>query len=211
MAAVDAQLVDRRDRLVQLFTPAFDRTGHDPGYIKAYPPGLRENGGQYTHAAMWTVLAFARLGDGDKAQELFSLINPINHAGTPAGVERYKVEPYVACADVYSAPQHIGRGGWTWYTGTAGWMYRTAVEEILGLQISGRTLRVDPCIPRAWTGFALAYRYGSSLYRVTVDNPRGVTRGVVRAVLDGGEISASPCEIALLDDGGDHHAVVTLG
>jgi cyclic beta-1,2-glucan synthetase len=211
MAAVDAQLVSRSDGLVQLFTPAFDHTLHDPGYIKAYPPGLRENGGQYTHAAMWTVLAFALSGDGDRAGELFSIINPINHASTRAGIHRYKVEPYVACADVYSAAQHIGRGGWTWYTGSAGWMYRTAVEGILGIHLRGRTLAVNPCIPRTWPRFEVTYRYGSSHYRVVVENPRGVSQGVIRATLDGRDIPAAPCEIALVDDGGDHQGLVTLG
>jgi cyclic beta-1,2-glucan synthetase len=211
MAAVDAQLVSRSDGLVQLFTPAFDHTLHDPGYIKAYPPGLRENGGQYTHAAMWTVLAFALSGDGDRAGELFSIINPINHASTRAGIHRYKVEPYVACADVYSAAQHIGRGGWTWYTGSAGWMYRTAVEGILGIHVRGRILAINPCIPRTWTSFEVIYRYLSSRYRIAVENPQGVSRGVARASLDGEEISGRPCEITLVDDGGEHHALVTLG
>jgi cyclic beta-1,2-glucan synthetase len=211
MAAVDAQLVSRSDGLVQLFTPAFDHTAHDPGYIKAYPPGLRENGGQYTHAAMWTVLAFALSGDGDRAGELFSIINPINHASTRAGIHRYKVEPYVACADVYSAAQHIGRGGWTWYTGSAGWMYRTAVEGILGIRLLGSMLAVNPCIPRTWPRFEVTYRHGSSHYRIVVENPRGVSQGVIHASLDGRDISASPCEIALVDDGSDHRALVTLG
>jgi cyclic beta-1,2-glucan synthetase len=211
MAAVDAQLVSRSDGLVQLFTPAFDHTLHDPGYIKAYPPGLRENGGQYTHAAMWTVLAFALSGDGDRAGELFSIINPINHASTRAGIHRYKVEPYVACADVYSAAQHIGRGGWTWYTGSAGWMYRTAVEGILGIRLRGRTLAVNPCIPRTWTRFEFTYRYGSSAYRIVVENPRGVSQGVIHASLDGRNLPASPCEIALVDDGNSHQGLVTLG
>ncbi len=211
MSAVNAQLVSRSDGLVQLFTPAFDRTAHDPGYIKAYPPGLRENGGQYTHAAMWTVLAFAELGDGDRAGELFSIINPINHASTRAGIHRYKVEPYVACADVYSAAQHVGRGGWTWYTGSSGWMYRTAVEGILGIHVRGRMLVVNPCIPRAWTGFEVTHRCGSSRYRITVENPHGVSQGVVKASLDGQEIPASPCQIALVDDGIYHYGVVTLG
>jgi cyclic beta-1,2-glucan synthetase len=211
MAAVDAQLVSRSDGLVQLFTPAFDHTLHDPGYIKAYPPGLRENGGQYTHAAMWTVLAFALSGDGDRAGELFSIINPINHASTRAGIHRYKVEPYVACADVYSAAQHIGRGGWTWYTGSSGWMYRTAVEGILGIRLQGRILAINPSIPRTWPRFEVTYRHGSSHYRIVVENPRGVSQGVIHASLDGRDISASPCEIALVDDGSDHRALVTLG
>jgi cyclic beta-1,2-glucan synthetase len=211
MSAVNSQLVSRSDGLVQLFTPAFDRTRHDPGYIKAYPPGIRENGGQYTHAAVWSTLAFALLGDGDRAGELFSILNPINHASTLAGIHRYKVEPYVACADVYSSPQHVGRGGWTWYTGSAGWMYRTAVEGILGVHLRGRILSINPCIPRGWTGFEITYKYGSSRYRIAVENPQGVSTGVHRATLDGREISATPCEITLVDDGTYHYGVVTLG
>jgi len=211
MSAVNAQLVSRSDGLVKLFTPPFERTAHDPGYIKAYPPGLRENGGQYTHASMWSVLAFALLGDGDRAGELFSIINPINHASTRAGIHRYKVEPYVACADVYSSAQHVGRGGWTWYTGSAGWMYRTAVEGILGINLRGPVLAINPSIPRAWTGFEINYKYGSSRYRITVENPHGVSCGIVQATLDGREISAAPCEITLVDDGSSHHGLVTLG
>ncbi|HEX4153537.1 MAG TPA: hypothetical protein VHY75_15125 [Steroidobacteraceae bacterium] len=211
MSAVNAQLVSRSEGLVQLFTPAFDRTSHDPGYIKAYPPGLRENGGQYTHAAMWVTLAFALLGDGDRAGELFSLINPVNHSSTRAAIHRYKVEPYVVCADVYSAPAHIGRGGWTWYTGSAGWMYRTAIEGILGLSLRGRTLRIDPCIPRSWPGFEVTYKHGSSRYHIAVENPKGMCRGVVRAALDGAEMSPAPCEIVLTDDGSYHYARITLG
>ena len=211
MSAVNAQLVSRSDGLVQLFTPAFDHTAHDPGYIKAYPPGIRENGGQYTHAAMWSTLAFALLGDGDRAGELFSILNPINHASTRAGIHRYKVEPYVACADVYSSAQHVGRGGWTWYTGSAGWMYRTAVEGILGIQLRGRVLAINPCIPRAWAGFEITYKFGASRYRVAVENPHGVSRGIMRATLDGREISREPCEIALVDDGNYHYGQVTLG
>jgi len=211
MAQVDAQLVNRSDGLVQLFTPPFDHTVHDPGYIKAYPPGLRENGGQYTHAAVWSVLAFALLGDGDKAAELFSLLNPINHARTPAGVDRYKVEPYVICADVYSVPPHVGRGGWTWYTGSAGWMYRTGTEGILGIKVHGQILKVDPCIPRAWSGFEFTYKYRSSRYRIAVKNPRGVSRGIAHAALDGRDLADSICEINLVDDGREHYGEVTLG
>jgi cyclic beta-1,2-glucan synthetase len=211
MSAVNSQLVSRSDGLVQLFTPPFDRTRHDPGYIKAYPPGIRENGGQYTHAAMWSTLAFAMLGDGDRAGELFSILNPINHSSTRAGIHRYKAEPYVVCADVYSSPQHVGRGGWTWYTGSAGWMYRTAMEGILGIHVRGRILSINPCIPRGWTGFEITYKYGSSRYRIAVENPRGVSTGVHRATLDGREISGTPCEIALVDDGTYHYGLVTLG
>jgi cyclic beta-1,2-glucan synthetase len=211
MSAVNTQLVSRSDGLVKLFTPPFDHTSKDPGYIKAYPPGLRENGGQYSHAAMWTTLAFALMGDGDRAGELFSLLNPINHASTRAGIHRYKVEPYVVCADVYSAPPHVGRGGWTWYTGSAGWMYRTAVEGILGINLRAGTLVVDPCIPRAWAGFEFTYKFRSSRYRITVKNPRGVSRGVTQASLDGKNLSGAACEINLVDDGRYHYGEITLG
>ena len=211
MAAVNAQLVNRSEGLVQLFTPAFDRTPHDPGYIKAYPPGLRENGGQYTHAAMWVTLAFALLGDGDRAGELFSLINPVNHSSTRAAIHRYKVEPYVVCADVYSAPAHIGRGGWTWYTGSAGWMYRTAVEALLGLELRGQILTIDPCVPRSWPGFEVTYKHGSSRYHIAVENPKGVCGGIVRAALDGADMASSPCAIRLEDDASYHYARITLG
>jgi cyclic beta-1,2-glucan synthetase len=211
MSAVNTQLVSRSDGLVKLFTPPFDHSAKDPGYIKAYPPGLRENGGQYTHAAMWTTLAFALLGDGDRAGELFSLLNPINHASTTAGIHRYKVEPYVVCADVYSAPSHVGRGGWTWYSGSAGWMYRTAVEGILGIKVCGTTLVVDPCIPRAWPGFEFTYKHGTSRYRITVKNPRGVTRGIAQASLDGKDLAGARDGIQLMDDGRYHYGEITLG
>jgi cyclic beta-1,2-glucan glucanotransferase len=147
MAALEEYLVRRDDGLLLLFSPPFDRTSLDPGYIKGYPPGIRENGGQYTHGALWSVLAFAMLGDGDKAGELFSLLNPINHWSTRAAIYRYKVEPYVTCGDVYAEPAHIGRGGWTWYTGSAGWMYRVGLEWILGFRLRGATRRC--CSTRA--------------------------------------------------------------
>src|SRR4029078_4977777 len=148
--AVRAHLVRSDAGLVLLLTPPFDRTAHDPGYIKGYLPGIRENGGQYTHAALWTVIALARLGQGDAAMELFHMLNPINHMRTPEDVERYKVEPYVVAADVYAHPMHVGRGGWTWYTGSAGWMYQAAIEGLLGLRRSGCALAVNPCIPAMW-------------------------------------------------------------
>jgi cyclic beta-1,2-glucan synthetase len=211
MSAVDQQLVSRSDALVKLFTPPFDKTAHDPGYIKAYPPGLRENGGQYTHAAAWTTLAFALMGDGDRAAELFSLLNPINHASTPAGILRYKVEPYVVCADVYCARAHVGRGGWTWYTGSAGWMYRTGIEGILGIDLRGNTLSINPCIPRAWPGFEITYTHGASTYHIAVENPNRVCRGIVRASLDDREISLPGAALGLVDDGSHHYARITLG
>jgi cyclic beta-1,2-glucan synthetase len=197
--------------MVYLFTPAFDRTRRDPGYIKAYPPGIRENGGQYTHAALWTTLAFALLGDGDRAHEIFSLLNPINHSSTRAAIHRYQVEPYVVCADLYSAPAQVGRGGWTWYTGSAAWMYRTGLEGILGVHRRGGVLRIDPCMPRAWPGFEVTYKHGASRYHVAVENPSRVNRGIVRATLDEREIACAPCDIELEDDGSYHFVRITLG
>jgi len=211
MAAVDAHLVLRDEGLVLLFAPPFDQTALDPGYIKGYPPGIRENGGQYTHAAAWAVIAFAMLGDGDRAGELFALLNPIHHANSRAAIHRYKVEPYVACADVYSQPPHVGRGGWTWYTGSAGWLYRAGLESILGCRVRGATLHLDPCIPRAWTRFDLVYRYKSARYEIAVENPRGVSRGVVRTEIDGADQPGSGARIPLADDGAAHRVRVVLG
>ena len=165
MDAVRVHLVRREAQLVLLLTPPFDRMAHDPGYIKGYIPGVRENGGQYTHAALWTVMALARLGIGDESMELFHMLNPINHARTPEGVDRYRVEPYAVAADVYAHPMHVGRGGWTWYTGSAGWMYQTAIGSLLGLQRRGDTFSVRPCIPAMWPGFSLEWKHGRTRYR----------------------------------------------
>jgi cyclic beta-1,2-glucan synthetase len=211
MAAVDEHLVRRADGLVLLFTPPFDRTSLDPGYIKGYPPGIRENGGQYTHAAIWSVIAFAMLGDGDKAAELFSILNPIHHASTRAAVHRYKVEPYVACADVYAEPPYVGRGGWTWYTGSAGWMYRAGLEWILGFRLRGAMLVLDPCVPRDWRGFEIAFRYRSARYEIAVENPHGVCRGVTCVELDGDALPGDRAQIPLADDGATHRVRVVLG
>jgi cyclic beta-1,2-glucan synthetase len=211
MAAVDQYLIRRGDGLVLLFTPPFDHSDVDPGYVKGYLPGIRENGGQYTHGAIWSVLAFAALGDGDRAGELFSLLNPINHASTRAGVLRYKVEPYVMAADVYAEPPHVGRGGWTWYTGSAGWMYQAGVESILGFRLRGATLELNPCIPRAWPGFEINFRYHSARYEIVVDNPHGVSRGVVSVDLDGQALQGVGVAIPLVDDGVMHRVRVVLG
>jgi cyclic beta-1,2-glucan synthetase len=211
MAAVEEYLVRRGDGLVLLFTPPFDHSDVDPGYVKGYLPGVRENGGQYTHGAIWSVLAFAALGDGDKAGELFSILNPINHASTRAGVHRYKVEPYVMAADVYTEPPHVGRGGWTWYTGSAGWMYQAGVEWILGFRLRGTTLLIDPCIPRAWPGYEIDFRHGSARYEIVVENPHGVSRGVASSELDGQVLAAGGAAIPLADDGATHRVRVVLG
>ncbi len=211
MAAVEEYLIRRGDGLVLLFTPPFADGNVDPGYIKGYLPGVRENGGQYTHGAIWSVLAFAALGEGDKAGELFSILNPINHASTRAGVHRYKVEPYVMAADVYSEPPHVGRGGWTWYTGSAGWMYQAGVESILGFRLRGTDLVIEPCIPRAWPRFEIAFGYHSARYEIAVENPDSVSRGVVSAELDGQALAGPGATIPLADDGQTHRVTVVLG
>ena len=211
MAAVERELIVPQDGLALLFTPPFDRTPLDPGYIKGYPPGVRENGGQYTHAALWSVMAFAALGEGDKAGALFSLLNPVNHARTRTDMHRYKVEPYVIAADVYATPNHVGRGGWTWYTGSAGWMQRAGVESILGLRIQGSHLEIDPCIPRAWPRFEAVLRRGDARYEIVVVNPTGVSRGVAAASFDGVALTCRPVRARLEADGRVHRIEVTLG
>jgi len=209
MSAVDQYLIRRGDGLISLFTPPFDKSKMDPGYIKGYVPGVRENGGQYTHAALWTVIAFAMLGDGDRAGELFGLLNPINHSSTRAGLHKYKVEPYVAAGDVYAVPPHTGRGGWTWYTGSAGWMYRAVLEYILGFKLAGNILRIDPCIPRGWREFELTYRRGKTTYRIKVENPTGVCRGIARVEID--RVMQTKEEIPLVDDEATHEVRIEMG
>ncbi|MBE7556011.1 MAG: cellobiose phosphorylase [Anaerolineales bacterium] len=208
MAAVLERLVRWDERLILLFTPPFDKTPRDPGYIKGYLPGIRENGGQYTHAALWTIWAVAQLGDGDQADALFRLINPVYRADTPEKVARYQVEPYVISADVYSVPPHTGRGGWTWYTGSAGWMYRLGLEAMLGLRREGAALRLDPCIPKSWPGFTVTYRYGQTVYEIRVENVDGVNRGVKQILLDGQPQSNGT--LPLQDDGRHHRVEVKL-
>ncbi|WP_373559803.1 GH36-type glycosyl hydrolase domain-containing protein [Bordetella genomosp. 10] len=210
MDSLDRHLVRRDDGLALLFTPPFDRTPHDPGYIKGYPPGLRENGGQYTHAAIWAVLAYTKLGDGDKASDLFSMLNPVNHASTPADVQRYKVEPYVIAADVYSVAPHAGRGGWTWYTGSAGWMYRAGVEGILGLTRMGTALEINPCFPAAWEGFDAVVTVARSVLEIRVDNASGLGHGVTTVSIDGEVQPSKPGPALVPLDGGRHRVVVTL-
>jgi cyclic beta-1,2-glucan synthetase len=210
MAAAEKQLVKRPDGLILLLTPPFDRTEHDPGYIKGYLPGIRENGGQYTHAATWMLIAFAALSDGDKAAELFRMMNPIQRTNSRAAVQRYKVEPYVLAGDIYAEPPHVGRGGWTWYTGSAGWLYRAGVEWILGFRLRGMTLAIDPCIPRNWPGYSIEFRYHSATYKIKVENPSGVARGVALTELDG-KVLAGSANIPLADDGATHNIRVVLG
>ena len=207
--AVRAHLVRRGTGVILLLDPAFDRSAQDPGYIRGYPPGVRENGGQYTHAAVWVVMAMAALGSGDEAVELFHMLNPINHTRTPADVERYKAEPYVVAADVYAHPQHAGRAGWSWYTGSAAWLYRAGLESILGLRPHGSTFTVDPCIPASWPGYRIDWRRGETRYEITVTNRGRRCRGVASAELDGERVD--PAAIPLLHDGCTHSLRVEMG
>ncbi|HUU45251.1 MAG TPA: glucoamylase family protein [Acidobacteriota bacterium] len=210
MESVERRLVRPEDGLLLLFSPPFDRTALNPGYVKGYVPGVRENGGQYTHAAVWVVVAFAMLGEGDKSLGLFDLLNPIHHASGRADIDRYKVEPYAVAADVYSVPPHTGRGGWTWYTGAASWLYRAGLEWILGFRKRGSGLRIDPCIPRGWKRFEIDYRFGNTLYRIVVENPERVCRGVARIKIDGTTLPGDAL-VPLSDDGREHKVEVVLG
>ncbi len=210
MASLDRRLIRRDEGLALLFTPPFNKTRRDPGYIKGYPPGLRENGGQYSHAAMWAILAFAEMRSGDKAAELFALVNPINHARTPEEVERYKVEPYVVAADVYSVAPHAGRGGWTWYTGSAGWMYRAGVEGILGIRREGAFLVIDPCIPPSWPGFEATVKVASTVYEIRVHSPGDRPDRTSEAILDGSHIESANNRVRVPLDGGNHRLSLNL-
>lgn len=209
MASVAEHLIRPDGGIVLLLTPPFDHAPMDPGYIKGYLPGIRENGGQYTHAAIWTAWARAELGDGDGAYCLFDMLNPVRHADTPEAARRYKIEPYVIAADVYGVPPHVGRGGWSWYTGSAAWMYRLGIEAILGLRRHGAFLDVQPCIPPSWDAFRVDYRHGASSYEIRVENPHHAARGVEMVTVDG-RAQPSP-RVALLDDGGAHTVVVRMG
>jgi cyclic beta-1,2-glucan synthetase len=202
LRSLEEHLVREDARLIMLLTPPFDRTAHDPGYIKGYVPGVRENGAQYTHAALWAVLATALHGNGDRAFELFQMLNPLTHSCTPDGVGRYKVEPYVVAADVYTAAGQLGRGGWTWYTGSAAWMYRVGLESILGFDKRGDTLRIDPRVPESWPELSIEYRYGRSIYAITVREPGRVRAATALVLLDGRELDDGV--IPLEDQGGRH-------
>jgi cyclic beta-1,2-glucan synthetase len=209
MDAVRSRLIARGSQLVLLLDPPFDRSAQEPGYIKGYPQGVRENGGQYTHAATWVVMALARLGSGDEVAELFHMLNPINHTRTPSGIARYKAEPYVVAGDVYGRQPHAGRGGWTWYTGSAAWMYRAGLESMLGLRRRGSTFSIDPCIASSWPEYEITWRFKSSQYNVSVTNPDRQCRGVREASLDGAAVDAAA--IPLVDDGRVHHVRILLG
>ncbi|HWU52466.1 MAG TPA: glycosyl hydrolase family 65 protein, partial [Tahibacter sp.] len=197
--ALQAHLVRPESRLIQLLDPPFDGAGADPGYIRGYVPGVRENGGQYTHAAIWAAMANVEAGRTEAAWQLYDMINPVRHALTRAGVETYQVEPYVIAADVYAVAPHTGRGGWTWYTGSAGWMYRLSVESLLGIRREADTLRIDPRLPAHWPGFRCTYRYGSSVYRITV------VATTQSGFVDGGTV------LHLVDDGAEHRVDIVVG
>jgi cyclic beta-1,2-glucan synthetase len=206
MESVDRHLVRRDARLIALLDPPFDQMAHDPGYIRGYLPGVRENGAQYTHAALWVVLATALRGEGDRAFELYQMINPLTHAATPDQVGVYKVEPYVVAADVYTARGQLGRGGWTWYTGSASWMYRIGLESILGLTKRGDRLSFRPAVPASWPEFSIVYRQGRTEYRIVVREPARVKPGATEVTLDGRRLDGD--EIPLVDDGVPHDVVV---
>jgi cellobiose phosphorylase len=206
MEAADQHLVRRDTGIIQLLDPPFDKSSLDPGYIKGYVPGVRENGGQYTHAAIWLTMAFAALGDRVRAYELFSMINPIHHGDSPEKVATYKVEPYVAAADVYSIALHKGRGGWTWYTGSAGWMYQLITESLLGLVREGEQLRIAPCLPSGWGPFRLHYRYHETMYTIQFLQTQEASMSLI---LD--EVAQGGDRVPLVDDGKEHTVEVRMG
>ncbi|MBX3370936.1 MAG: protein ndvB, partial [Nitrospira sp.] len=207
MEAVYRRLVRRDDALVQLLDPPFDKSTLNPGYIKGYVPGVRENGGQYTHGALWATMAFAALGDRERAWELFGMINPVHHARSPENINTYKVEPYVVAADVYAVSPHTGRGGWTWYTGSAGWMYRLIVESLLGLRLEHNRLRFVPCLPKEWATFKVHYRFRQTMYHITV-RQSGTDQQAMSVTVDG--MQQADQTIPLVDDRREHSAEVTL-
>jgi cellobiose phosphorylase len=205
MDALNHHLVDERDGLIKLLTPPFDKATPNPGYIKGYVPGIRENGGQYTHAAIWATMAFAQLGEIERAWQLFHILNPINHGRTEVEIQRYKIEPYVVAADVYSVAPHTGRGGWSWYTGSAAWLYRLIIETLLGIRLEqGNRLRITPMLPNDWPGFSVDYIYGKTLYKITVS----CSTDKISIVLDG--ILVNGDTIALVDDEQIHQVQVNI-
>jgi cellobiose phosphorylase len=207
MEAVDKRLVHRDHALVQLLDPPFDKSNLNPGYIKGYVPGVRENGGQYTHGAIWTAMAFAALGDSRRAWELLAIINPVSHGRSPEEIETYKVEPYVVAADVYAFPPHTGRGGWTWYTGSAGWLYRLIVESLLGLRLEVDKLCFEPCLPEDWEMFKVHYRYRETIYHITVQQTSAGS-GETSVTVDG--IEQYDKAISLVDDRQEHSVKVRI-
>jgi cellobiose phosphorylase len=211
MNAVYERLVRRDDALVKLLEPPFDKSDLDPGYIRGYVPGVRENGGQYTHGAIWAAMAFAALGERERAWELLTMINPVNHALSPDAIAAYKVEPYVVAADVYALTPHIGRGGWSWYTGSAGWMYRLILESLLGLNVEDDKLYLAPCLPADWPMFKMQYRYRNSVYNIVVSQKGAEDDGLAAAMsvtVDG--VLCGDTTISLVDDQREHSVEVIV-
>ncbi len=205
MNSVNQRLVNRDTRLIQLLAPPFDKSNPSPGYIQGYVPGVRENGGQYTHAAVWATMAFAALGDAERAWELLALLNPISHGGNAEGVARYQVEPYVVAGDVYAFSPHAGRGGWTWYTGSAGWMYQLITESLLGLKRAGNKLCVSPLLPAHWNALDIQYRFGDAHYNISC---RWELEEEAAVVVDGKSLHNA--EIALVNDGRRHSVLINM-
>lgn len=216
MNAVDKRLVRRDAQLIQLLDPPFDKSDLEPGYIRGYVPGVRENGGQYTHAAIWTTMAFSAMGDKTRAWEFYQMLNPVNHGDTAEAIARYKVEPYVMSADIYGAVPHTGRGGWTWYTGAAGWMYRLTIETLLGINLENGHLRIAPCVPADWTSFKVHYRYHETLYHISINCHTGHPQQVTSLLLDNveiptaSEVGALNGKFPVINDQQVHHVVIEL-
>ena len=216
MDAVEAHLVSTADGIIRLLTPAFVHAKEDPGYIKGYVAGVRENGGQYTHAACWVVKALAELGRSDRAAQLLERLLPVWHTRTPETARQYMVEPYVIAADVYGEPPHVGRGGWTWYTGSAGWAYRVILESVLGFSIvDGKTMVVRPCVPDEWSGYGLIWRHpeNGTVVELMVENPNRMAQAVVEVEFDGVRLGPvdGAAHIPVPHDGKSHNARIKLG
>jgi len=208
LESLENHLIDKENGIIKLLDPPFKNTKQEPGYIKSYLPGVRENGGQYTHAAMWAILAFTKLGFGDKAVEYYKMINPIEHSKTNELANKYKVEPYSIAADIYGAGNLTGRGGWTWYTGSSSWFYKIGIENILGLKITNMKLSIDPCIPKEWKEYTIKYRYKKSIYNVKVKNENGKNTGVSKFYLNGKNIEEK--QVYLNGDGGIYEIEIEM-
>ncbi len=208
MESLENHLVDREHGIIKLLDPPFEKGILNPGYIKAYLPGTRENGGQYTHSSIWAVIAEAILGFGNKAGEYYRMINPIEHSRTKEAAQKYKVEPYVIAADIYGQGNLAGRGGWTWYTGSGSWMYEAGIKYLLGLRIQKGILTLKPCIPSDWKEYSFRYQYGNTIYHVVVKNPNGQNTGIRKFVVDGQEVEEK--QLQLTKNGGVHHIEVEM-
>lgn len=208
MESLEDKLIDKENGIIKLLDPPFNATKLEPGYIKAYLPGVRENGGQYTHGAIWAIIAFAKLNLGEKAHEFFRMINPIEHSRTKEAAIKYKVEPYVIAADVYSEKNLEGRGGWTWYTGSSSWMYKAGLEYILGFKKQGNKLKIEPCIPKDWEEYSIRYKYGETIYNINIKNPNNKNIGVEKVLVD--NVIQEDKIIYLVDDNSIHNVEIVM-